>query len=119
MTGNDPHLRVTRLTPPMDPFWAAVHAQLHAARTARTAAEVLAIFAPDNDPYQLLPGRDKHTAAPGYFAGSGGDARLSSALTAAGWTYAWSKAPYWWCMRAPDGSGIVYVEGDLYPEEAR
>jgi hypothetical protein len=90
-------------------FWATIGAQLKEASTAGTADDVLRIFSADRNPYG--PG---HSAGP-FFAGSGGDATLRDALYEAGWSLAWSKASYHYAMRAPDGSGITYVEGDLYP----
>jgi hypothetical protein len=91
----------------LDSFWAAIEQQLAAAQSARSAADVLRIFA--------SPGHN----SPGFFGGSGGDDALDDALYAAGWTYAWSEASYHWAMRAPDGSGITYVEGDIFGEIER
>jgi hypothetical protein len=93
-----------------DTFWATIDAQLKEASTAATADDVLRIFATARNPYG-----DAHiTGAPGFFAGSGGDDTLMDALYAAGWSLVWAEASYHWAMRAPDGSGITYVEGDLY-----
>jgi hypothetical protein len=86
----------------MDQFWELIDAQLLQARGAKTAADVLQIFAVT-----------EHNS-PAFFGGSGGDNALDDALYEAGWTYVWSKANYWWAMRAPDGTGITYVEGDIY-----
>ena len=94
-----------------DTFWATIDAQLQEASTAGTADDVLRIFATARNPYG-----DPHiSGAPGFFAGSGGDATLRGALSEAGWRLAWSKASYHYAMTAPDGSSITYVEGDLYP----
>jgi hypothetical protein len=94
-----------------DNFWATIGRQLEEAATARSAGDVIRIFATADNPYG-----DPHiTGAPGFFAGSGGDGSLSEALDAAGWSRAWSEASYHWKMTAPDGSAITYVEGDLYP----
>ena len=92
-------------------FWATIDAQLEEASTATTAGDVLRIFATAANPYG-----DPHiSGAPGFFAGSGGDKTLMNALYNAGWTLVWAEAGYHWAMRAPDGTGITYIEGDLYP----
>jgi hypothetical protein len=93
-----------------DTFWATIDQQLTEAAKATSAEAVLRIFATAGNPYG-----DPHiSGAPGFFAGSGGDGSLSAALSAAGWKWAWAEAHYHWAMTAPDGSGITYVEGDLY-----
>jgi hypothetical protein len=90
-------------------FWAIIDQQLEEATTAASAADVFRIFSADRNPYG--PG---HSTGP-FFAGGGGDKTLRAALFAAGWSLAWSKASYYYAMRAPDGSTITYMEGDLYP----
>lgn len=99
-----------------DPFWVAVREQLTELKTAQSADDVLRILALERCPYRLddpnWNGMDG--AAEGFFAGSGGDNTVDDALDDAGWLYVWSRANYWWCMRAPDGSEITYVEGDVY-----
>lgn len=90
-----------------DTFWAKIDAQLGELRTAKTAADVL----------RILAVRDHNS--PAFFAGSGGDATVDDALSGAGWRYVWSEANYHWAMRAPDGSEITYVEGDIYPGSRR
>lgn len=49
-----------------------------------------------------------------FFAGSGGDATLQSALRCAGWG-AWRfRAPYYWAMTHPGtGEDLTYIEGDV------
>jgi len=76
----------------------------------RSAADVLRIFSHGNDPY----GDGHNTGVPAFFAGSGGDGSLRDALYDAGWSLNWGRAAYWWSMRAPDGSSVTYVEGDIY-----
>lgn len=97
-------------------FWTAVRQQLAELRTARNADDALRTLAPERNPYRLedptWDGMDP--GAEGFFGGSGGDDRVDEALEDAGWTYAWSKAAYWWAMRAPDGSAVTYCEGDVY-----
>lgn len=82
-------------------FWEAIAAQLQQARTARSADDVIRIFQPPS-------------SADAFFAGSGGDDSLESALDDAGWTHTWRVAHYYWSMQTPDGSEITYIEGDIY-----
>lgn len=91
-------------------FWAAIAEQLTEARQATSATRVCEIMPP-------VPGLSCARAA-GLFAG-GGDDPLDDALRAAGWTYRWSRASYHWCMQAPDGSLLTYIEGDLYQSDRR
>lgn len=98
------------MTMNLDGFWAAVDAQLRDLTTARSAADVLRILATSGNPY----GDPSITSAPAFFAGSGGDGSVYEALTEAGWSPLWWKAGYHWAMRAPDGSEITYIEGDVY-----
>jgi hypothetical protein len=93
-----------------DEFWVKVRAQLEEAKSARSAEDVLRIFSRERNPY----GNSEMVAGDGFFAGSGGDDTLSDALEEAGWGFVWSKAFYWWAMKAPDGSVITYIEGDIY-----
>lgn len=95
----------------LDGFWEAIEAQLKELKSAKNADDVLRILAQDRNPY----GPDHNTSGRGFFAGSGGDDSVEDALDVAGWTHVWRKAHYHWCMRAPDGSEITYVEGDIYP----
>jgi hypothetical protein len=90
-------------------FWAAAEAQLRELRSATNAADVVAILSLERNPDG--PGM---SCADGFFAGSGGDDTVQDALEAAGWDYVWPEASYHFCMRAPDGSCITYVEGDIY-----
>lgn len=94
----------------LDNFWAAIDAQLADLKTAKTADDVV----------RVLGGR--HPDSPGadaFFAGSGGDGSVYGALIEAGWTPAWSEAGYFYVMRAPDGSMITYVEGDIFVGDHR
>ena len=92
----------------MDTFWTVIAEQIAELRTAKTADEVLHILRPERNPYG--PGHSSHA----FFAGSGGDDSVMEALTDAGWVRTWAKASYYWVMRAPDGSKITYVEGDVF-----
>jgi hypothetical protein len=85
----------------MDKFWAAIEAQCTELRTAKTADEVIAIL-------------DPPSSGDAFFAGGGGDTSVSECLDEAGWEMIWRNASYHWAMRAPDGSAITYVEGDVY-----
>jgi hypothetical protein len=92
----------------MDEFWTAIDEQISALQAAESATDVIAILNQDvSQTYGEI-------AADGFFAGSGGDQSVSAALEAAGWSYLWSVAGYHWAMKAPDGSLITYVEGDVY-----
>jgi hypothetical protein len=93
----------------LDSFWAAVDQQLGELRTAASAADVLRILASDRNPY----GRDHQQTA--FFAGDGDE--LWGALATAGWQSVWAEASYHFAMRAPDGTVITYVEGDVFGED--
>lgn len=90
----------------MDPFWAAIDSQLDALKKAGSADDVIRVLTVDG--YQPGAGADA------FFAGSGGDESVEAALAEAGWLHAWREAYYHWAMRAPDGSVITYIEGDIY-----
>lgn len=86
-----------------DPFWAAIDAQIRLVRRARSAGDVIA----------ACPPVDGLSVGHGFFAGGGGDDSILANLPA-DWTEVGVRASYHWCMRAPDGSELTYVEGDLY-----
>src|SRR5205823_4439040 len=90
-----------------DAFWEVVDAQLKELESARNATDVIRILSQERNP--LGPGA---SSAPAFFAGSGGDDTVAGALSVAGWDFVWSVASYYYCMRAPDGSVITYIEGD-------
>lgn len=94
----------------LDGFWQAIDAQLAELRTAKTADDVMRILATEKNPY----GQADISSAHAFFAGSGGDETVRDALRDAGWRIIWSEASYYYKMQAPDGSGIEYVEGDIY-----
>lgn len=96
-------------------FWAVVDAQLAELRSARSADDVLCILATRGNPY----GDPLISSAPAFFAGSGGDGTVLDALSAAGWRVTWIEADYHYAMTAPDGTGITYVEGDVFPLAAK
>lgn len=49
-----------------------------------------------------------------FFAGSGGDATLRSALESAGWWVVASQAPYYYSMvHRSTGETLTYIEGDV------
>jgi hypothetical protein len=91
----------------VDTFWRAIEEQCQELRSAKTAAEVIAILNRPGSPSEPSSGD-------AFFAGSGGDTQLDDCLHEAGWSYAWREASYYWAMRAPDGSLLTYVEGDVY-----
>ena len=84
-------------------FWAHIDRQLLLLKTAKSAEDVITIL-----------GRRTSSTGDAFFAGGGGDGSIAGALTEAGWTVAWMEADYYWCMVAPDGSKITYVEGDVF-----
>jgi len=86
----------------LDMFWAVIDEQLQELRTAKNADDVLRILANDKGPDR------------GFFAGSGGDETVSDALHTAGWELVWSESSLCYTMRAPDGSVITYIEGDIH-----
>lgn len=88
----------------MQDFWKVIDEQLEALKTAGTADDVLAI----------LTTEPCVSAGDGFFAGGGGDYTPRDSLYQAGWTTIWTEAPYYYALRAPDGSAITYVEGDIY-----
>jgi hypothetical protein len=82
-------------------YWAIIDAQVAALKAAKGADDVMSILSVDG----------RH-ADHGFFGGEGGD--VAAALEySAGWSVAWMRADYYWCMRAPDGSYITYIEGDV------
>lgn len=85
----------------LDSFWEVIAEQLQQLRTAKTADDVLRILANGQ-------GLDR-----GFFAGSGGDETVSGALHTAGWELVWAESSIYYTMRAPDGSMITYIEGDI------
>ncbi|MFI5867147.1 hypothetical protein [Streptomyces sp. NPDC051546] len=85
----------------LDTFWAVIAEQLQELRTAKNADDVLRILASEG------------TTAPGFFGGSGGDETVSDALRTAGWEQVWAESSLYYTMRAPDGSMITYIEGDI------
>lgn len=98
-----------------DDFWAAIRVQLMELTSAKTAADVVRILSKERNPY----GDPTMCSGDGFFAGSGGDDTVADALRQAGWGYAWRKAGYHYCMKAPNGSAITYVEGDIYIGDER
>lgn len=91
----------------MRDFWAMVDAQLKELESARTADDVIRILASGG------------CAGEAFFGGSGGDESVWDALCEAGWTQIWAEAHYYYAMRAPDGSAITYIEGDIYRGDQR
>ncbi|MFJ5984449.1 hypothetical protein [Lentzea sp. NPDC092896] len=97
-----------------DGFWEVIGDQLHELESASSAADVVGILSHERNPYG-----SGTTGGDGFFAGSGGDDTVQDALRTAGWEYEWYDARYHFCMRAPDGSLITYVEGDIYLGNSR
>jgi hypothetical protein len=101
----------------MDPFWTAIREQLKELETAKSADDVLRILAHENNPDQTYPRANRPDE--GFFAGSGGDGTVRDALFEAGWWAVWAKSSIYYVMKAPDGSVITYIEGDIYRGDRR
>lgn len=87
----------------LDGYWQAISASLDAMRKAKSAAEVIEILgAPDRS----------IGVGDAFFGGDGDD--MMGALFDAGWRSVRIDAAYLWCLEAPDGSQISYVEGDVF-----
>ncbi|MGW1783882.1 hypothetical protein ACWCQQ_32920 [Streptomyces sp. NPDC002143] len=86
----------------LDMFWAMIAEQLQELRSAKNADDVLRILASEG------------STAPRFFGGSGGDETVSAALHTAGWATVWAESSLYYTMRAPDGSVLTYVEGDIF-----
>jgi len=94
----------------LDNFWAAVEAQLEELKSAKSADDVLRILSNERNPY----GDPTMSSGDGFFAGGGGDETPYGSLMQAGWAVLWMEAGYYYALRAPDGSMITYIEGDIY-----
>lgn len=94
-------------------FWATIDAQLDELKSATSADDVLRILSNDRIPDQA------ESAGDGFFAGSGGDGTVRESLTAAGWAVIWAESAYYYVLRAPDGSTVTYIEGDIYRGDRR
>jgi len=116
--------------PPPGGFWVEINAQLdRVEREAPTrAAEVCAIL--DGPEYHTVlaeRGLAPVAAAAGrteprrsFFAGSGGDRSLFSALHKAGWSIVWSEASYYYVAQHPiSGDVLTYIEGDVLEGDQR
>lgn len=90
-----------------DPFWQGIDAQLD-----RIISEKPQTFKALNE---IIPGAPSLSAAPAFFAGSGGDRTVMSALGRAGWKLGSMEASYYYTMVSPTGEKITYIEGDIYP----
>lgn len=99
-----------------DYFWECIDGQLLALTRAKSAADVTAILETARNPYG---DPDIAGKVDGFFAGGGGDDDPSGPLYEAGWRTVWSEASYYWCMEAPNGDRITYVEGDIYAYDTR
>jgi hypothetical protein len=91
-----------------DTFWQDVDTYLTDMTTATTADDVVrgaqTIFDQPADTY----------TGEAFFPGSGGENQLCESLAAAGWTFTRFAADYYWTAKAPDGTLIEYIEGDIY-----
>lgn len=103
-----------------DTFSAVIANQLNDLKSAKTADDVIRILSAERNPYGSVQHAEMiDGAAQGFFAGSGGDDTVWEALDDAGWTQVWEsdkpgESGIYYTMRAPDGSEITYIEGDIY-----
>ncbi|MFG3582548.1 hypothetical protein [Streptomyces sp. NPDC047990] len=88
----------------MKSFWDAIDDQLNELKGAKSADDVI----------RILSESGEASAGEAFFAGSGGDKSVAGALEAAGWSFTWIEWEHHYAMKAPDGSGITYCEGDIY-----
>lgn len=86
----------------MTDFWKAIEDTLVQLREASSVDRVL----------ELCPQIPGTSTGDGFW--EGGYDEFADALSTAGWRTTWAEASYYWIKRAPDGSQIKYVEGDLY-----
>ena len=89
-----------RKTAISDGYWAAVDAQIEQLKSARSSADVIRILGPESA-----------SSGDAFFNGEGDE--MEGALLDAGWRTYRYEAPYYWVMKAPDGSLITYTEGDV------
>lgn len=82
-----------------DTFWKHVDQQIKALTTARHVDDVISTC-------------PEVSSGDGFFAGGGDE--MYEALMTAGWRPVEWQAAYYWCVAAPDGGLLSYVEGDLY-----
>ena len=82
-------------------FWDEIDAKLQELNFAHSADDVINMLG-------------SPSAGDAFFAGGGGDGNVCESLRTAGWSWVWFEADYHWCMEAPDGTFITYVEGDIY-----
>lgn len=86
-------------------FWDDVNRALAGAGAAKTADELIAALNLWHPP----------SSGDAFFAGSGGDDQLIDALDRKYWKPHHIVADYHWrASSTVDGSGIEYVEGDVY-----
>ena len=96
-------------------FWQEVERQLDRIETEKpdTFRAVAAIL--DDSPQLTEYAGTRVAGKSSFFAGSGGDRSLISALKVAGWVTIWSEAHYHYTMRSPSKHYLTYIEGDVVP----
>lgn len=95
-------------------FWQEIDAQLERISSASSADEVIDILNDSDASPEVAADFSALGAGDAFFAGSGGDNQLSSALREAGWQYVWRESSFYYVVQAPDGSMLTYIEGDVY-----
>ncbi|MEV3860696.1 hypothetical protein AB0J38_41105 [Streptomyces sp. NPDC050095] len=91
-----------------DWFWKMIEEQLKELESAKSAEDVIRILK-----------SEESSAGDAFFAGSGGDETVYGALHKAGWMPVWEPWEGFYVMKAPDGSLITYIEGDIYRGDRR
>lgn len=98
-------------------FREVLEEQLRQMENASTVDDVLSLCPAGCDDH-VRPGQwcercsEYRGIGDGAFMGDGDD--MLGALYAASWRAVDYRASYHWCLKAPDGSMLTYVEGDLY-----
>lgn len=106
-------------------FWTEIDAQLDRIESEKpnTFEGVKAILDGDYPAIRKdanLNGVRTFETTSAFFAGSGGDRTLRSALRAVGWSIVWSEASYYYVAKHPaTGDLLTYIEGDVYKGDAR
>lgn len=98
----------------MSTFWATADTCLDELENAKTADAVI-----DTLNKHFPPGESMDANASAFFPASGGDRQLMDSLFVAGWTLAWSQAPYFYVVRNGNGELLTYIEGDVYRGDRR
>lgn len=92
----------------MTSFWSHLTHQTTTMRHAHSVSEVLQTFRGTDHPSD---------AGDGFYDGDAGT--LWGALVGAGWTPSWSTDAHCWCLIAPTGEPLTFIDGELYRGDLR